>query len=109
MSIFNADVIAATAVAQEAFEATQAIINDMSEGQRIQIKDLAKSVGQTLSVPAKEVLGFVSHFVRNTKSAYVTRGKNGGVVKGTKPVKVVKLTKKQKAVDATSTIDSTAS
>jgi hypothetical protein len=50
----------------------------------------------------KEVLAFVNYFAHKTDIAYVTRGKNGGVVKGTKPVKVVKV-KKVKEIDSATT------
>lgn len=83
---------------RQVFEAAQRTIEAMPDGARIQIKDLAKSVGQALSTEPKEVLGFVNHFVHRTKIAYVTRGKNGGIVKGTRPAKVVKAPKKAKAV-----------
>jgi hypothetical protein len=85
---------------RQVFEAAQRTLAAMPDGGRIQIKDLAKSVGQALSKDSKEVLGFVNHFVHRTTIAYVTRGKNGGIVKGTRPVKVVKAPKKVK-VDLT--------
>lgn len=83
---------------RQVFEAAQKTLAAMPDGGRIQIKDLAKTVGQSLSKDSKEVLGFVNHFVHRTTSAYVTRGKNGGIVKGTRPVKVVKAPKKVKDV-----------
>jgi hypothetical protein len=71
----------------------------MQDGQRIQIKDLAKDVGLALALDPKKVLGFVNHFAQNNPgTVYVTRGKNGGIIKGVKPVKVVKVKKvKQQA------------
>lgn len=83
---------------RQVFEAAQRTLAAMPDGGRIQIKDLAQTVGQALSKDSKEVLGFVNHFVHRTTSAYVTRGKNGGIVKGTRPVKVVKAPKKAKTV-----------
>jgi len=83
--------------ARQAYEATQHILDGMKDGERVQIKDLAKDVGLALALDPKEVLGFVNHFVHKTTIAYVTRGKNGGVIKGTKPVKVVKPAKKAAA------------
>lgn len=80
--------------ARQAYEATQHILDGMKDGERVQIKDLAKDVGLALAKDPKEVLGFVNHFVHKTQIAYVTRGKNGGVIKGTRPVKVVKPAKK---------------
>lgn len=69
------------------FEATQASIDSMNNGDRIQLKDLAQTVGLTVASDPKYVLGFVNHFVHNSSIAYVSRGKNGGVIKGKKPTK----------------------
>jgi len=98
MSI-NTDIERMTAFSKQVFEAAQQAIETMQDGDRIQIKQLAQSVGLAVAKDPKDVLGFVNHFAHNTSMAYVTRGKNGGVIKGTKPVKVVKPAKKQK--DAT--------
>lgn len=105
MDTFTAEIEEMTATAREAFESAQTVINNMPDGGRIQIKDLAKSVGQALSKDPKEVLGFVNHFVHRTKIAYVTRGKNGGIVKGIRPIKVVRSPKKVK-VDLPATLTS---
>ena len=59
-------------------------------------------MGLVLARDPKDVLGFVNHFAHDTTLAYVTRGKNGGIIRGTKPVKVVKAAKKAK-VDTTIT------
>jgi hypothetical protein len=101
MDTFNADVEAMVAEAKEAFWAAQNIIDGMKDGERIQIKDLAKDVGLALAMDPKKVLGFVNHFAHNTTIAYVTRGKNGGIVKGVRPAKVVKTPKKVKTPVAT--------
>jgi hypothetical protein len=100
MKTFNADIIAATALAEQAFEAAHNILDGMQDGERIQIKDLAKDVGLAVALPSKDVLGFVTHFVHNTSIAYVRRGKHGGIIKGVKPVKLVKPAKKVKAAIA---------
>jgi hypothetical protein len=100
MSTFNADVIAATALAQETFENTQSIIDGMADGERIQIKDLVSAVAKKMVLPIKEVVEFVSWFAHHIDSAYVTRGKNGGLIKGARIVKPVKVSKKQKKVIA---------
>ena len=77
-------------------EAAHNAISEMADGQRVQIKDLAQTVGLAVSKSPKEVLGFVNYFAHKTKIAYVTRGKNGGVIKGTKPVKTDKVKKAKK-------------
>lgn len=94
----NADIEAMTATSRRAFEAAQTVLDGMKDGERIQIKDLAKDVGLALAMDPKLVLGFVHHFAHNTTVAYVTRGKNGGIIKGAKPIRVVKV-KKAKKVD----------
>lgn len=90
------DIERMTAFSKQVFEAAQAAIEPMQDGERIQIKQLAQTVGAALGREVKDVLGFVNHFAHDTSLAYVTRGKNGGIIKGTKPVKVVKPGKKQK-------------
>lgn len=91
-----------TAFAKQVFEAAHKVIETMADGERIQIKQLAQTVGLVLARDPKDVLGFVNHFAHDTTLAYVTRGKNGGIIRGTKPVKVVKAAKKAK-VDTTIT------
>lgn len=69
------------------FEATNSVIASMNDGERIQLKELAQTVGLAVALEPKHVLNFVNHFVHNSDVAYVTRGKKGGVFKGTKSVK----------------------
>jgi hypothetical protein len=78
------------------FEAAQATVESMQPGERIQIKELAQSVGLAVAMEPKHVLGFVNHFAHHTDIAYVTRGKNGGIVKGVRPLKTDKTSKKAK-------------
>jgi hypothetical protein len=80
------------------FNAAEKVLSAMNDGDRTQVKELAKNVGLAVSMEPKLVLHFVNHFVHNTDIAYVTRGKKGGVIKGPKPVKVDK-----KATSITST------
>ncbi len=100
------DIERMTAFSKQVFEAAQHAIEGMQDGERIQIKQLAQVVGLAVAKDPKEVLGFVNHFAHDTSLAYVTRGKNGGIIKGTKPVKVVKAGKRQKKV-ATASTDAT--
>lgn len=90
-------------------DATQAVVDTMDNGKRKQIKDIAEAVGISVAMEPKKVLGFVNYFLHNTELGYVTRGKNGGFIKGTKPVKVVKLVKVDVQVipDDTDTEDET--
>jgi len=82
------------------FNATEKVLDGMSDGERIQIKELAKTVGLMVAMEPKNVLHFVNHFAHNTELAYVTRGKNGGVIRGQRVVKPAK-----KAVSVTSVDD----
>jgi hypothetical protein len=74
------------------------VVVAMQPGERKQIKDLAQDVAVVMGRDPKEVIGFVNHFAHKTSIAYVTRGKNGGLVRGTRPVKVVKPSKKDKSI-----------
>lgn len=94
------DVERMTAFSKQCYEAAEHAIEGMQDGERIQIKELAQVVGLAVAKDPKLVLGFVQHFAHDTTLAYVTRGKNGGIIKGTKPAKVVKASKRQKKVDA---------
>lgn len=83
------------------FTAAHTIVESLQVGERIQVKELAQSVGLAVAMDPKHVLSFVNHFAHNTELAYVTRGKNGGVIRGARPVKVVKPSKKDAAVVTT--------
>ena len=98
------DVERMTAFSKQCYEAAEHAIEAMQDGERIQIKELAQVVGLAVAKDPKSVLGFVNHFAHDTTLAYVTRGKNGGIIKGTKPAKVVKASKRQKKVDADTTV-----
>jgi hypothetical protein len=88
------DIQTMTETAKSIFEATGAIIDKMQDGDRKQIQELADEVGSAVSMESKKVLGFVSHFIHNSSVVYVSRGKNGGIIKGIRPAKVVKAGKK---------------
>jgi hypothetical protein len=92
---------------EKVFVATHSTLDSMTDGQRIQLKELAKVVGLAVAMEPKRVLDFVNHFVHNTDVAYVTRGKNGGIVKGEKPVKVEKPKKASKKDAVVADDDST--
>ena len=101
----NTDVESATAFSKRVYEATQKTIEAMQDGERMQIKQLAQVVGQAVAKESKVVLGFVNYFAHENKLAYVTRGKNGGIIKGVKPVKVVKVSKRPKKIVDSTTVD----
>lgn len=72
--------------------ATQAVVDSIDTGNRKQVKDIAEAVALSLQMDPKKVLAYVNDFVHETDQGYVSRGKNGGFIKGTRPVKVVKPT-----------------
>jgi len=90
------------------FSATEASLIDLDLGTRILVNDLSQSVGLAVAMEPKNVVDFVRYFVHNSDIVYVTRGKNGGVIRGTKPAKVLKAPKSKKAkVAPVSTDEST--
>ncbi len=97
----NPNVQSMTETADRIFEAANTIVEGMLPGSRKEIKKLAVEVGAAVGMEPKEVLGFVNHFAHKTDIAYVTRGKNGGLIKGVRPVRVVKPKKVKKADDST--------
>jgi hypothetical protein len=86
------------------FDATESAILGLKEDSRILMTDLSAAVSLAVAMEPKDVTEFVRYFVRNTNLVFVTRGKNGGVIKGTKPVKVVKEPKKNPTKDSTETV-----
>jgi hypothetical protein len=101
------DVERMTAFSKQVYEAAEHAVSAMSDGERMQIKQLAQVVGATMAEDPKKVLGFVNHFAHDTSLAYVTRGKNGGIIRGTKPAKVVKASKRVKKVADSTVSDGT--
>ena len=95
----NANIKSMLDTVERIFEAAHETVNVMNDGERMQVKELARVVGLAVAMEPKHVLGFVNHFAHNTDIAFVTRGKNGGIIKGSKPVKVVKASKKAKKTD----------
>jgi hypothetical protein len=86
----NNNVQSMVETSQKIFEAANSIVESMATGDRKQIKELAEEVSSAVGMEPKQVLGFVHHFAHHTNIAYVTRGKHGGIIRGTKVAKVVK-------------------
>lgn len=101
----NANIKSMLETVERIFEAAQVVIEGMANGDRVQIKELAQTVALSVGMEPKNVLGFVHHFAHNTDVAYVTRGKHGGIIKGTRPAKTDKPKKVKKAVDVVDTSD----
>jgi len=72
---------------ERVFQASQDAILSMQMGERMSMKQLTEKVSVSVNMDAKNILPFVSHFLHNTDLAYVTRGKNGGIIRGTRPEK----------------------
>lgn len=80
-------------IVENVYKQTQAVIDGMpsdGEGKRMQIKDMAETVGVALGMVPKDILHMVNRYVHNAVGGYVTRGKKGGFIKGVKPLKVDK-------------------
>ena len=86
----KSDVQSMSETATRIFETANLIVEGMPDGSRKQIKDLAAEVSTSVGMEPKVVLGFVNFFAHQTKLAYVTRGKHGGLIKGVKPIKMKK-------------------
>ena len=98
-NIINNDVETMTARANTIFNAINTIVGEMADQDRMRVEDLAKKVSKTVSLDIKEVLGYVNDFGKKASVGYITRGANGGYVKGQRPVKTVKAGKKSKKID----------
>lgn len=100
----NTNITGMLETVERIFEAAQVTLEGMQNGERMQIKELAQAVGLVVAMEPKHVLGFVNHFVHNTDIAYVTRGKNGGIIRGARPVKTAKVSKRVKKVVVTDSV-----
>ena len=93
-------------VTKKYYTATQPNIDSMPEKARKHIKDMAEAVAVAVDEEPKEVYAFVSWYAhRPNNGGYVTRGKNGGFIKGVRPVKQVKPAADWTTTDTT--VDST--
>lgn len=91
--------------AKEVWNAAETVVGSMKEKERKQIKELAEAVSALIGKDPKEVLDLVNRYAHGSESGYVTRGKGGGFIKGTRPVKVVKAA--PVVVDVTPAVDPT--
>jgi hypothetical protein len=76
--------------AKEIWDAAESVVGSMKEKDRKQIKELAEAVSALVGKDSKDVLHLVNMYAHGSETGYVTRGKGGGFIKGTRPVKVVK-------------------
>lgn len=72
---------------ERVFQAAETAVSSMKDGDRMQLKQLVNTVSVQVGMDPKYVLPFVSHYVHNTVQVYVARGKNGGIIKGSKSPK----------------------
>lgn len=89
------------------FNSIETRLENMPDKGRVQIKELTKAVSTELKLDPKDILGFVTYFARNTDQGYVSRGKNGGLIKGTRPTKPTPSANKSSDSDNESDDDST--
>lgn len=85
-------------------DAAQTIIDPMNDGERKQIKEIAEAVATSLQMETKRVLNCVNDFLHETEVGYVSRGKNGGFIKGKRAAKIVKAAPKVMAAPSSTSI-----
>lgn len=71
-------------------EAAQTVVDKMKDKERKQVKEIADEVAKVLQKETKRVLNTVNDFLHETECGYVSRGKHGGFIKGTKAVRIIK-------------------
>lgn len=74
------------------FNTIGTVVDGMADGNRMQLKELAQAVSDKSGSNPQDVLTFVTYFARNTDLGYVSRGKNGGFIKGQKKDKATVTT-----------------
>lgn len=67
--------------------ATEQAIEQMEVGSRTNLKCLNEKVSSFVGLPQTVCLPFVSTFVKNYERCWVQKGRNGGIYKGTRPIK----------------------
>jgi hypothetical protein len=101
----NSDITKEVELVESVYTQTQALIDGMptdGDGKRMQIKDMAEAVAVSVGMEPKDVLHMVNRYAHNTSSGYVTRGKKGGFIKGTRPLKAAPVP--SQAVDSSTSI-----
>lgn len=88
------------------FNTVGSIVDAMNDGDRMQLKELAQAVSDKSGVNPQDSLTFVTYFARNTTSGYVSRGKNGGFIKGQKKLKTPTPTLSAKGSELDISLDS---
>lgn len=83
-------------ITENIYRQTQSVIDDLAsggEGKRMEIKNMADVVGLAVGMAPKDVLHMVNRYAHNAIGGYVRRGKKGGFITGSRPVKVEKTLK----------------
>lgn len=86
----NNDIATITERATTIFTATQSFIMEMNIGDRISLKKMAAKIGPSINMEPATILPYVADFARNNSLSYVSAGKYGGCVRGTRQLKVAK-------------------
>ncbi len=73
-----------------------AIVDNMKDGQKIKLSELADKVGNEVGLDGDEILPFVTFLAHHIDNVEIARGRNGGLYKGTKPAPAVKPVKAPK-------------
>ncbi len=80
-------------IVNSVFTTINSTISEMADGDRHQLKDLSKIISDKTGADMETASAFVDYFSHNTNMGYVSRGKRGGFVKGSKPSKPSKPAK----------------
>lgn len=85
--------------AMSALDSAFRITENMKDGEKIRIPDLAEQVGAEVGMDGDDILPFITFMVRRLDGLVTARGRNGGVYKGSKPVAAPKVQKKSSKDD----------
>jgi len=78
---------------EKIIRAAHKIVEDMNDGDKIKIPELAEKVAAQVNDKEDAVMAIVTGFVRNYDNLEIAIGRNGGVYKGKKPAKAAKVAK----------------
>jgi len=78
------------------FKAASFALDEMEDGDRVQLSALAEAVSVATNLSLQTVAPLTNHFAHHTSEGYVSRGKHGGLVKGEKNTSVSKPRKSSK-------------
>jgi len=72
----------------------QTIVDNMAPQERKKLTDLAAEAGATVGMDADDALSHITWFAHNCDGIVLSKGRNGGIYKGSKPAPTRKSRKK---------------